>query len=189
MAKIGYLTLMPHSNNKTPTNFLRLITTHQPALLSYILTLHRNHADAHDILQETNIVLWQKIDTFMPGTDFKAWAFRVAYLQTMAHFKRIGRGSWLGFSSELVDVLAREAIPLLDDFEERHRALRHCVDQLPSADREILQAHYDGGRALAEIGTNLGRTVGALKQVLLRIRRSLKLCIEGHLSTGGMGHD
>jgi RNA polymerase sigma-70 factor, ECF subfamily len=163
---------------------LRLITSHQSALLAYILTLHRNLADAQDILQETNLVLWQKFCCFEQGTNFKAWAFRIAYLQTMAYFKRNHRGSWLGFSPELVDVLAKEAEPLLCDFEQRQQALRRCIERLPPSDRDILQAHYEGGRALAEIGANLGRTVGALKQVLLRIRRSLKSCIEGQLKMG-----
>ena len=164
------------------TDAIRLISQFQPALLAYILTLHRNHTDAQDILQETNVVLWQKISLFQEGTSFKAWAFRIAYLQTLAHFKRIKRGRWLGFAPELIEMLAQESGPLLDDFEERHRALRACIDRLPEEDRKILGAYYQSGLPLADVSVRVGRSVGALKQVLLRLRRSLKMCIEGHVN-------
>ncbi len=177
-----------NSHKPSTADALRLITTHQSALLAFILTLHRSYADAQDILQETNVVLWEKIEEFEPGSNFKSWAFRIAYLQTLAFFKRNQRGSWLGFSSDLVEILAREAEPLLDDFEQRQEALRHCIGQLTESDRALLRAYYFGGRALAEIGANMQKSVGSLKQVLLRIRRSLKQCIEGQIAVRGEHH-
>ncbi|MDA0284608.1 MAG: sigma factor-like helix-turn-helix DNA-binding protein, partial [Planctomycetota bacterium] len=112
------------------------------------------------------------------------WAFRIAYLQTLAHFKRARRGHWLGFSSELVETLANEAEPLLTDFEQRHGALRHCVEKLQENDREIVRAHYETELSLAEISAEAGRSVGALKQVLFRVRRALRACIERQLAEG-----
>ena len=60
------------SRESLTTDAIRLISQLQPALLAYILTLHRNHTDAQDILQETNDVLWQKISLFQEGTSFIA---------------------------------------------------------------------------------------------------------------------
>lgn len=174
---------MSTDQNK-PADTIRLISLHQAALLAYILTLHPNRSEAQDILQETNVVLWQKIGEFHEGTHFKAWAFRIAYLQTLAHFKRATRGNWLGFSPDLVDKLANEAEPLLADFEQRHGALRHCVQKLSEKDREIVQAHYESALPLAEVSIEVGRSVGALKQVLFRVRQTLKACIEQQLAKG-----
>ena len=166
----------------TPADSIRQISLHQASLLAYILTLHPDRSEAQDILQETNIVLWQKIGEFRPGTSFKAWAFRVAYLQTLAHFKRTKRTHWLGFSSELMETHADEAEPLLADFEHRHRALRTCIEKLADRDRDIVRAHYEGDQPLSELSVQLGRSVGAIKQVLLRIRRTLRSCIELRLA-------
>lgn len=168
----------------TPADSIRQISLHQASMLAYILSLHPDRSDAQDILQETNVVLWQKIDDFRAGTNFKAWAFRIAYLQTLAHFKRNKRGNWLGFSSELVETLANEAEPLLSDFEYRHTALRHCVQKLPEQDRRIVRAHYESGQPLAAVSSEVGRSIGALKQVLFRVRRTLRTCIEKQLSEG-----
>jgi RNA polymerase sigma-70 factor (ECF subfamily) len=136
------------------------------------------HATAQDILQETNLVLWQKAGQFEPGTNFKAWAFRIAYLQTLAQWKRQKREGWLDFDDELLDQLAHESEVELEDFQERHRALKRCLEKLPVPDYEIVRAHYEGRMGLRVLGEQMGRTRGALKQVLLRIRRTLRACIE-----------
>lgn len=167
-----------------PADTIRQISRHQAALLAYVLTLHPNRSEAQDILQETNVVLWQKIGEFREGTNFKAWAFRVAYLQTLAHFKTAKRGSWLGFSADLVQTLAHEAEPVLSDFEQRHVALRYCVQKLSDNDREIVRAHYESKQPLSAVSSQVGRSVGALKQVLFRVRQSLKECIERQVEKG-----
>lgn len=174
---------MSTDQNK-PADTIRQISLHQASLLAYILTLHPNRSEAQDILQETNVVLWQKIGEFQEGTNFKAWAFRVAYLQTLAHFKKTTRGNWLGFSADLVQQLALEAEPMLSDFELRHGALRLCVQKLPEKDREIVCAHYESELPLATVSDQVGRSVGALKQVLFRVRQALKVCIERQLAKG-----
>ena len=166
-------------------NLIRLISQHQPAIFAYILTLHPSRNEANDVLQETNVVIWEKLGTFREGSNFKAWAFRIAYLQLLAHFKRKKRGRWLGFSSDLVDTLASEAEPLLEDFEDRHRALRGCIEKLTEADRDILASHYESDLPLSAVAARLGRSIGAMKQVLHRVRRTLRTCVEKQLSSGG----
>ncbi len=166
------------------SDLIRLISASQGALMGYILSLCRNRDDTQDILQETNVVLWERIDQFKRGTNFKAWAFRIAYLQTLAHLKRQKRGQKLRFSSELVELLAVEAPPVLSDFEIRQAALRRCLEGLKADDAEILQGYYVERKSLAEIAAALHRSVGALKQVLLRLRRSLRSCIEHRLNGG-----
>lgn len=170
------------SEKHSTADTIRQISQHQAALQAYIYSLHPDRSEGQDILQETNVVLWQKVEEFRDGTNFKAWAFRIAYLQTLAHLKRAKRGNWLGFSTDLVDTLASEAEPLLTNFEERHAALQSCLEKLPEKDTEIVRAHYESQRPLPEVGAEVGRSVGALKQVLLRVRRSLKDCIERKLA-------
>ena len=69
-------------------SFLVLVTGAQRALHAFILKLVPSLADADNILQETNLVLWSKQGEFRLGTDFLAWAFRIARYQVMAYRKR-----------------------------------------------------------------------------------------------------
>lgn len=164
------------------TDFVILITRHQAVIYAYILTIHPNRVAAQDILQETNLVLCRKVAEFEPGTSFKAWALRVAYWQTMAHLKRVQRSGLVALDPEVLELVAAEAEEQLGDFEDRHLALKACLQKLPAGDASILLAHYQRGESLAELSGRLGRTRDALKQVLLRIRRSLRACIERQLA-------
>jgi RNA polymerase sigma-70 factor (ECF subfamily) len=164
------------------TQFVLLITRHQAAIYAYILTLHPNRVAAQDILQESNLVLCRKVAEFIPGSNFKAWAMRIAYWQTMAHLKRVQRAGLITLDPEVLELVAQEAEDQLGDFEDRHLALKHCLQKLPAGDASILLAHYQRGESLAELSGRLGRTRDALKQVLLRIRRVLRACIERQLA-------
>jgi RNA polymerase sigma-70 factor (ECF subfamily) len=164
------------------SEFVLLITRYQAAIYAYILTLHPDRVAAQDILQETNLVLCRKLADFEPGTHFKAWSFRVAYWQTMAHLKRVQRAGMVALEPDVLELVALEAEEQLGDFEDRHLALKSCLQKLPAGDASILLGHYQRGESLAEMSGRLGRTRDALKQVLLRIRRTLRACIERQLA-------
>ncbi|MCX6875847.1 MAG: sigma-70 family RNA polymerase sigma factor [Verrucomicrobia bacterium] len=164
------------------SEFVLLITRHQAAIYAYILTLHPDRVAAQDILQETNLVICRKLAEFAPGSNFKAWAFRIAYWQTMAQLKRVQRAGMVALEPEVLELVALEAEEQLVDFEDRHLALKVCLQKLPAGDASILLAHYQSGESLATISGRLGRSRDALKQVLLRIRRVLRTCIERQLA-------
>lgn len=164
------------------SEFVLLITNQQAAIYAYILTIFPDRVAAQDILQETNIVLCKKLSEFEPGTNFKAWAFRIAYWQTMAQLKRVKRAGLVSLEPDVMDLIADEVEEEFVDFDDRNFALRSCLQKLPAGDASILQAHYQAGESLAEISGRLGRSREALKQVMLRIRKSLRTCIERQLA-------
>ena len=81
--------------------FVRLLTQHERRVYGYILRMVPNWCEADEVLQETNIRLWEEFDRFEPGTDFAAWAIRVAHYQVLTWRKRRDR-SRLVFSEEAV---------------------------------------------------------------------------------------
>jgi len=160
---------------------MRLLTSHQGMVYAYILSVHPNRIAAQDILQETNMVLWKKREQFELGTNFKAWAFRFAHFQTLAHLKRVKNKDWIVFTDQLVDTMGQEAAEEFEDFDDRSGALKSCLGKLPAAEQDLIRAHYQSGLSLADLSSRLGRKRGALKQALFRIRRCLRTCIEREL--------
>ncbi len=152
--------------------------------MGYILSMHPDRSAAHDILQETNLVIWEKIDHFLPGTNFKSWAFRIAYLQTLSHLRRQRTRKDATFSQSLLENMSVDAEQVLGDFETRQSALRECLEKLGDRDAEILQAYYFDRRTIAQISHSLDRSAGALKQVLMRLRQTLRACVEQKLAKG-----
>ena len=55
---------------KRHEEFVSLVRRYTNQMLAYIDALLLNRTDAEDLFQETCIVLWQKFDEFIPGTNF-----------------------------------------------------------------------------------------------------------------------
>jgi RNA polymerase sigma-70 factor (ECF subfamily) len=166
--------------------FVRLLTENQRPLYVYILSLIGNPGDADELLQETNLVLWRKIEDFKPGTNFSGWAMRTAHFEVLAYRKRRQREQ-LRFAPELVDVLADEGTEWAEDFDAKRRALTTCLSRLNETDRELLRLRYGLGstaasKSIDEIASKVGRTVQATYQVLHRIRTSLLDCMRRRLA-------
>ena len=68
------------------------------------------------------LVLWQKLDEFTPGTDFVRWACRVAYFEVQKHRHRQHvRGMLL--SQAFVDLLAKRMSDSSEDLQSLVAAL------------------------------------------------------------------
>jgi len=65
-------------NEEDPLEFVRLLTDHQDALRALVYSFLPNHPDVKDLVQEINVVLWSRRSQFRLGTNFGAWASRVA---------------------------------------------------------------------------------------------------------------
>ena len=108
----------------TDKEFIFQLTSWQSRLYGYLVTLLGGVHDAHDVLQETNLVLWQKIPEFEQGSVFGAWARRCAYFQARALLRHKKRDRHV-FDDDLLDVLAEEP-PDQAAPEDRELALRDC---------------------------------------------------------------
>jgi RNA polymerase sigma-70 factor (ECF subfamily) len=59
------------------SDFEREALPHLPALYSAALRLTRNERDAEDLVQDGLLRAYRFFDTFQPGTNCKAWLFRI----------------------------------------------------------------------------------------------------------------
>src|SRR3954471_24480622 len=107
--------------------FVKLHTRHDIRLRALAFALVPNWSDAEEVLQQANLVLWQKFDQFRPGSDFFAWAGRVVYLEAK-DFRRKQARDKLRFGDDFYDALAAqvEAPGFSDELAERERLLGEC---------------------------------------------------------------
>src|SRR5215218_891528 len=82
--------------------FLELYSHNYPRLQFYLMTLLPGSDDAADVLQETSLVLWRKFDTYATGTNFFAWACKIARLQALKYRERRGKAA-LMFGDDLLE--------------------------------------------------------------------------------------
>lgn len=157
-----------------------LLTAEQQSLIGFLTMLTGDRSAADDLYQETFLEILRIRYKFEPGTDFGAWAHSVARIQAL-RFMRKRQKEHLPFSPETVAKLAETwaeesgGNPACD---QRRIALKSCMAQLDSQEREVLAWRYYERHSHQDIAGRLGRSVAAVKMLLSRIRNKLRLCAE-----------
>ena len=180
---MGY-TLSMFLKRKDPIElqaFIKLLTEHQANLRAFIVSLMPGSPDVADVLQETNVILWQKRDKFEIGTNFIAWSFQIARYEVHHQRQRARRHDKIMFSEELVDLLSDTNSPSAGE-KDLHAALDNCLGQLSEDQKEMIQQRYTPGHSLEEYAATRGRSAGSLRIALLRIREKLRHCVEKTLA-------
>jgi RNA polymerase sigma-70 factor (ECF subfamily) len=175
------------ASEKRVDQFLRLYHSHEVALRGIALSLIPRWADASEVIQEANLVMWQKFDEFEIGSNFQAWAGRIIQFKAKEFRRKQGRDQriFTFLTDELSETLVEEASDLVGEFEERYPALQRCLSKLKSADRELLEIRYQTGSTIASVAEATGRSAEALYKTLSRLRSALLACVNRTLVAGG----
>lgn len=169
------------TNDRRDVNeFTRLLAEQERGILLFILSLVPNWTDADEILQETNIKLWQEFDRFQPGSDFGKWARTVARYQVLAYIKREQRDR-LRMSQQSMDLVAAKVAVVVEQGNTRPVMLAECVEELSSFSRELVRLHYTAGQKMRDIAHVLKCTVDAANKALQRTRLELRQCVDRKL--------
>ncbi|MBI1368492.1 MAG: sigma-70 family RNA polymerase sigma factor [Planctomycetes bacterium] len=168
--------------------FMRHFTANQRNIYLYIRSLTPHAADVEDIFQQTNLVLWQKFDTFDPAgsaADFRAWAFRIAHFELLNHRSRCGKGG-VKFSDAFVADMASQIERESEVMEARLSALSACLAKLPDHDRRVIQSRYSSDASGRSVAMSMGRSPHWVYKAVSRIRRTLLDCVQRTLRQEGV---
>lgn len=166
--------------------FVRLLTEHQNRLYGYVYSLLGDRNRAADVVQETNLVLWRKLEEFQPNRPFLPWAFAIARFQVLAHLRDQKRDRLL-LDPELVETLSKDLEQHAGHVEAIREALRPCMQLLTDNNRQLVERRYYSAMPIADIAAAVDRSVEAVKVALLRIRRQLAECVEQRLAGEAAG--
>ena len=166
--------------------FVFLLARHERLLGAYVMTMVPHPADADDILQEAKVVMWRHFAKFELGTNFGAWARKIAFHQVLAHRKRRQRDR-LDFSEEFLRAVSEEVEARTDHLERREQILHECMAKLPADHRAALHLRYHENLSLEDMAGRLSRTVGALYRLLSRVRHVLHECVTKTLNRPSHG--
>lgn len=170
----------PRDDGQQLQEFVQQLTKNQTRIHAFIVSLMPGNPDVEDVLQETNLTLWQSRNRFRPGSNFLAWAFSIARFQVFNQHKREKRHNRVLLSSQLLDLLADE-VPTEHDHQAYLQALESCRAKLTEIQRELIDARYQPGHSLESLAQQTGRKASALRVALMRIRSTLRECIERSL--------
>jgi len=158
-----------------PSDFKTDLLNLVPFLRAFARSLsgHRDLAD--DLAQDTLVRAWQSRDSFVPGTNLKAWLFTILRNQYFSDRRRAWRQ--VAWSDDTADL-----IPASQGDQESSSELSDTVRamwQLSAEQREALILVGAGGFSYEQAAAVSGCAVGTVKSRVARARRALMALLDG----------
>lgn len=154
--------------------FEALYAKHRRDLLAYFLR-RADPADAADLLAETFLVAWRRVDAVPDGDAARFWLFGVAR-NTLRNHRRSSRTAH-DLAAALRDVLARTPQP--DPDSALALSVRAALDGLNPPDREVMMLAVYEELTPTEIAQVTGRSAASVRVRLHRARRRVAEQLDG----------
>ena len=147
------------------------------SLYNFASWLVHNKSNAEDLVQETYLKALRGFASFTPGTNFRAWMFRILKNTFLSSCLTLDRRLTVEIDSEddVPGVPATSATPeslLIERFQED--AVRNAIEQLPVIFREALLLCDVEDASYREISEILSIPVGTVMSRLARARKAVR---------------
>ena len=152
------------------------------SLYNFASWLVHNKSNAEDLVQETYLKALRSFASFQPGTNFRAWMFRILRNTFLSSRSTLDRRMTVEIDSEDDTPLlpATSATPeslLIERFQED--AVRNAIEQLPVIFREVLLLCDVEDASYREISEILSIPIGTVMSRLARARKAVRESVLG----------
>src|SRR5579863_3759508 len=147
------------------------------SLYNFAGWLLHNQSNAEDLVQETYLKALRGFASFQPGTNFRAWMFRILRNTFLSSRSTLDRRLTVENDSEDdVPVLPATSITPESLLIERSQqnAVRNAIEQLPVTFREVLLLCDVEDASYREISEILSIPVGTVMSRLARARKAVR---------------
>lgn len=173
-----------------PSGFEFIVREYGGYLLNVARRYIANPDDAKDIVQETYLQAFSKIDKFRGDASIKSWLHRITINNALIKIRKDGKLTQITSTfddDEFIDengkrVENTKTISISADEMHMNRELRsavkHSIMELPMTYRNIILLRDVEGYSIAETATLLDISPAAVKTGLHRARNKLKIQLE-----------
>jgi RNA polymerase sigma-70 factor (ECF subfamily) len=181
---------MTDTSEDAEERFRALFTQCSRPLLAYALRRVGEPADAADVVAETFVVAWRRVDEIPPGSAARLWLFGVARRLLANQRRGRLRRSKLAdrLRAELTDVVLDPMAPA-----ETRQVVSAALARLDEDDRELLRLTSWEGLTPAEVAVVYAIPDGRARSRLHRARARFRLELEAlgwdDERSGPAGHD
>ena len=160
-------------SRRPPGDFGELVDMHQTEILGYLRRLTGNPTAAEDLFQDTFLRASRGFTRLRPGSNHRAWLYRIATNLFLNHRRAAGRRAEVALPLELIST--RPSSCTVHDGAATLAAVRLAIGRLPRRQRAAFIQRQLHGLSYREVGTALGCTAAAARanvyQAVRRLRR------------------
>jgi RNA polymerase sigma-70 factor (ECF subfamily) len=188
--------LIERARAKDFAAFETLLGRYEDKVFRLAYRILRNETDAKEIMQETFVSIWRKLDTFKGDSQFGSWVYRIAtnaaLMRLRTHRRHpevstedlpIGYLDNYGQVPQAGENWAKRPDDQLQSTELRGH-IQAAVDALPDIYRTVFIIRDVEGLSTEETAEALGISVPTVKTRLHRARIALRDAIGGYFKTG-----
>ena len=182
--------LVERAREGDPSAFEELVGLFQGRVRAFFAARLWDAVLVDDLAQDAFFIAYRRLDTFDPSRPFYPWLKGIA-ANVLNNEMRKCRPSLFEdpacLEAGLERAAAEEAERVLERTSERETfgALRHCLERLKGMAARVIEARYRLGLSLKDLAEKEGKSPKALSVALVRIRRSLRKCLEDRLGAEG----
>src|SRR3989454_11176736 len=166
--------------------FQALAEEHLDSLFRGALRLTRNRTRAEDLLQETFLRAWRSFRTFQPGTNARAWLYKILMNAYIDSYRKTAREPEVVDHDDVDEFYLYTKVQESEDFrragnpEEEVLArlmdtdVKGALDSLPESFRQVVILSDIEGFSYQEIADILSIPIGTVMSRLHRGRRQLQ---------------
>lgn len=157
--------------------FTRLIALYQQQVFKVAYGFFRDRDDAMEIVQETFLRVYQKIDRFDRNSSFKSWVYRIAYNLCIDFYRKF-KGK-RNYHRDIYELDEARNLTLLEPEEHIDRrdfkeSLENSLQSLSKRQRMIFVLKHYNSLKYREIADILDISVGTAKSLHHRAAKVLK---------------
>jgi RNA polymerase sigma-70 factor (ECF subfamily) len=173
---VGFATSSSHDDQPL-VGFEDLATPLFDSLYNFARWIERDSDDAEDLVQETYLKALRAFASFQPGTNFRAWMFRILRNTFLSSHTNYERRMTVELDSDedgpelAVDTETPETILLNRSNFQR---LQAAIDDLPARYRETLLLCEVEEMSYQEIAQILSIPIGTVMSRLARARKAVR---------------
>jgi RNA polymerase sigma-70 factor, ECF subfamily len=151
-----------------------LIGRYSPGLRFFLRKIAAQADSADDLLQETWVDVYRKINRLERPESFKAWLYRIARDKAYRELRRLpGRPASINELQQ--DPITTEEISFSADEAE---AVRAALDQLPAEQRDVLVLRFMEEMSYEQIAEVIGCPIGTVRSRIHYAKLSLRAKLE-----------
>lgn|SRR5215467_13437277 len=150
-------------------SFEAMYVAYRVPVLGYALRRTASPDDAADILAETFLVAWRKLDQVPSGPEARLWLYGVARNALANHYRKERHRTAL--AARLGTELAQSYLP--PEYDGESARIAAALRRLPEAQREVLTLSAWEGLDYGQIATVLGCSRNAVRIRFHRARARL----------------
>lgn len=162
--------------------YQRVVRRYQARLFSVARGILRDGDEASDVVQETFLRAYLRLETFHEGSQLYTWLYRIAVNLCLDKIRRRRREVAALYDARLDHADVGLGRPELSPFEHRagkelSQRLLAALDELPPAHRAVIVLREVEGLSYAEIARAVSCPVGTVMSRLFHARRKLQLAL------------